>query len=143
MSEDLAISRTKVVPGRALDVKTARASGPGGQHVNRTESKVQLTLDPAEIPWLDEGTRLRMVALAGRNVDGEGRIFVVSQEHREQARNLEDARAKLVVLVTKALTRPKTRVATKPSKRAKARRVDEKKARSKTKAGRGRVSRDE
>lgn len=143
MTEDLPISRTKTIPGRALEVKTARASGPGGQHVNRTESKVQLTLDPAEIPWLDAGTRLRMTALAGRNVDGDGRIFVVSQEHREQGRNLEDARAKLVTLVTKALTRPKTRVATKPSKRAKARRVDEKKARSKTKSTRGRVSRDD
>jgi ribosome-associated protein len=142
MSEDLTISRTKVIPGRALEVKTARASGPGGQHVNRTESKVQLTLDPAEVPWLDPGTRLRMVALAGRNVDGAGRIYVVSQEHREQTRNLEDARAKLALLVGKALTRPKARIPTKPSKRAKARRVDEKKARSQTKAGRGRVRDD-
>jgi ribosome-associated protein len=143
MNEDLSISRTKLVPGKALEVKTARASGPGGQHVNRTESKVQLTLDPAEVPWLDEGTRLRMIALAGRNVDGEGRIYVVSQEHREQSRNLEDARTKLTELIQKALTRPKKRIATKPSKRQKAKRVDEKKARSKTKAGRGRVSRDD
>jgi ribosome-associated protein len=143
MSEDLPISRTKVIPGEALQVKTARASGPGGQHVNRTESKVQLTLDLAEIPWLDPGTRLRTIALAGRNVDGDDRIYVVSQEHREQSRNLEDARAKLATLLTKALVRPKTRVATKPSKRQKAKRVDEKKARSKTKAGRGRVSRDD
>jgi ribosome-associated protein len=143
MNEDLPISRTKVIPGRALDVKTARASGPGGQHVNRTESKVQLTLDPREVSWLEPGARLRMVALAGRNVDGEGRIHVVSQEHREQSRNLDDARTKLAELVTKALVRPKTRVATKPSKRAKARRVDEKKARGKTKATRGRVSRDD
>lgn len=143
MNEDLQVSRTKVVPGRALEVKTARASGPGGQHVNRTESKVQLTLNPAEIPWLDQGTRLRMLALAGRNVDSEGRIWVVSQEHREQGRNLEDARTKLQELLSKALTRPKTRVATKPSKRAKARRVDEKKARAKTKSTRGRVSRDD
>ncbi|HEX5661031.1 MAG TPA: hypothetical protein VFX59_27755 [Polyangiales bacterium] len=104
---------------------------------------MQLTLDPAQVPWLEPGTRLRMIALAGRNVDGDGRIYVVSQEHREQSRNLEDARTKLAELVTKALVRPKTRVATKPSKRAKARRVDEKKARAQTKAGRGRVSRDD
>lgn len=142
MSEDLSISRTRVIPGRALDVKTARASGPGGQHVNRTESKVQLTLDPAQVDWIDPGTRLRMVALAGRNVDSDGRIYVVSQEHREQTRNLEDARSKLATLISKALTRPKKRVATKPSKRQKAKRVDEKKLRSKTKAARGRVRDD-
>jgi ribosome-associated protein len=142
MSEDLTISRTRVVPGRALDVKTARASGPGGQHVNRTESKVQLTLDPSQVAWIDDGTRLRMTALAGRNVDSDGRIYVVSQEHREQTRNLEEARAKLAELIAKALTRPKKRVATKPSKRQKAKRVDEKKLRSKTKAARGRVRED-
>lgn len=141
--DDLSITRTKAIPGRALEVKTARASGPGGQHVNRTESKVQVTLDLAAIPWLDPGTRLRATALAGRNVDSAGRIYVVSQEHREQPRNLEDACAKLVALMQKALTRPKPRVATKPSKRQKAKRVDEKKARSKTKATRGRVGRDD
>jgi ribosome-associated protein len=142
MSDDLPIQRTRVVPGSALEVKTARASGPGGQHVNRTESKVQLTLDPALVPWIDPGTRLRMIALAGRNVDSDGRIHVVSQEHREQPRNLETAREKLAELIKKALLRPKARVATKPSKRQKAKRVDEKKLRSKTKAARGRVRDD-
>jgi ribosome-associated protein len=142
MSEDLVISRTRVISGRALEIKTARASGPGGQHVNRTESKVQLTLDPADVPWIDPGTRLRLTALAGRNVDGDGRVYVVSQEHREQARNLEDARSKLAAMISKALTRPKARVATKPSKRQKARRVDEKKARSQIKQNRGRVRDD-
>jgi ribosome-associated protein len=140
--DDLPISKTRVIPGQALDVKTARASGPGGQHVNRTESKVQLTIDPAQVPWIDAGTRLRMVALAGRNVDREGRIYVVSQEHREQPRNLDNARAKLVELITKALVRPKRRVATKPTRASKVRRVNEKKQRSETKATRGRVRED-
>lgn len=139
MSDDLPIHRTRIVPAQALEVKTARASGPGGQHVNRTESKVQLTLDPRRVPWLDDGTRLRIVALAGRNVDSEGRIFVISQEHREQPRNLESARQKLVEIITKALVRPKRRVPTKPSVRQKQKRVDEKKKRAQTKAGRGRV----
>ena len=142
MHDDLPIDRTHVVPGLALDVKTARASGPGGQHVNRTESKVQLTLDPSLVPWIDPGTRLRMIALAGRNVDRDGRVYVVSQEHREQPRNLESARQKLAELLQKALVRPKHRVATKPSKRQKARRLDDKRQRSETKAGRGRVRDD-
>ena len=97
---------------------------------------MQLTLDPALVPWIDEGTRLRIVALSGRNVDREGRVFVVSQESREQPRNLETAREKLAEIVKKALVRPKRRVATKPSRAQKARRVDAKKHRAKTKASR-------
>jgi ribosome-associated protein len=139
MSDDLPISKTRVIPAEALALKTARASGPGGQHVNRTESKVQLTLDPARVPWIDHGTRLRIIALAGRNVDRDGRIYVVSQEHREQPRNLETAREKLAEMVQKALVRPKRRIATKPSRAQKARRVDAKKQRSETKSQRRRV----
>lgn len=142
MSEDLPISRTRVIPAQALEVKTARASGPGGQHVNRTESKVQLTFDPRAVPWVDEGSRMRMIALAGRNVDRDGRIFVVSQEQRVQSQNLERAREKLLELVKKALERPKRRVATKPSRAQKARRLNEKKQRAETKAARTRVRDD-
>jgi ribosome-associated protein len=139
MSDDLPISKTRSVPAQALAVKTARASGPGGQHVNRTESKVQLTLDPQRVPWMDHGTRLRLIALAGRNVDSEGRVYVVSQEHREQPRNLELAREKLAEILQKALVRPKRRIATKPSKGQKARRLNEKKQRAETKDRRRRV----
>jgi ribosome-associated protein len=142
MAHDLPVSPRRIVPAAALSVKTSRAQGPGGQHVNRTETKVQLTLNPRAVAWIDEGTRLRIIALAGRNVDGEGCIFVVCQEHREQTRNLESAREKLAELIQRALTRPKRRVATKPSRAAKARRVDEKKQRAKTKAQRGRVRDD-
>jgi ribosome-associated protein len=143
MAEDLQLSRTRVIPGQALSVRTARASGPGGQHVNRTESKVQLRFDPRAVPWMDEGTRLRAISLAGRNVDSEGCILFVSQEHRDQAQNLETAREKLRALMLKALVRPKTRVATKPTRASKARRVDDKKRHAKTKQQRGRVSRDD
>lgn len=143
MAEDLPLSRTRVIPGAALSVRTARASGPGGQHVNRTETKVQLRFDPRAVPWLDERTRLRIVSLAGRNVDSDGCILFVSQEHRDQAQNLDASREKLRALVLKALVRPKLRIATKPSRAAKARRLNEKKQRSRTKADRGRVSRDD
>ena len=110
--------------------------------MNRTETKVQLQFDPNTVPWINEGTRLRIVALAGRNVDKEGKILITSQEHREQAQNLESAREKLKALVLKALVRPKRRIATKPTRASKARRVDEKKRRAQTKAGRGRVRDD-
>jgi len=143
MAEDLQLSRTRMLPGEALTVRTARASGPGGQHVNRTESKVHLAFDPRAVAWIDEGTRLRIIALAGRQVDSDGCIFITSQEHRDQPRNLESAREKLKALVLKALVRPKKRIATKPTRASKARRVDEKKRRAQTKVQRGRVGRDD
>lgn len=125
-----------------MTVKTARASGPGGQHVNRTETKVHLSFDPRAVPWIDEGTRLRIVALAGRNVDSEQRVLITSQEHRDQLQNLEASRDKLKQLVVKALVKPKRRVPTKPTKSSQRRRVDEKKKHAKTKATRGRVRED-
>ncbi len=143
MSEDLRIDAGRVLPGLSITYKTARASGPGGQHVNRTESKIQLTFDPRAVPWLDEGTRLRIVALSGRNVDSGGCILIVSQEHREQPRNLDNARAKLADLVQRALVRPKRRIATTPSKAAKRRRLNDKSKQSDKKQGRGRVSGDD
>lgn len=142
MTESITIQRTRIIPAAALEVKTARSSGPGGQHVNRTESKVQLSLDLTRVPWIDEGLRLRIIALAGRNVDRDGRVFVVSQTYREQPRNLESAREKLGKLVKKALARPKRRVATQPSKAQKARRLDEKRQRAQAKARRVRVQED-
>ncbi len=142
MTESITIQRTRIIPAAALEVKTARSSGPGGQHVNRTESKVQLSLDLTRVPWIDEGLRLRIIALAGRNVDRDGRVFVVSQTYREQPRNLESAREKLGELVKKALARPKRRVATRPSKAQKARRLDEKRQRAQAKARRVRVQED-
>jgi ribosome-associated protein len=142
MAEDLLISRTRVVPGQALTVRTARASGPGGQHVNRTESKVHLSFNPRAVAWIDDGTRLRIIALAGRQVDSEGCIFITSQEHRDQPQNLGNAREKLKTLILKALIRPKKRIATKPTRSSQRRRVDEKKRHSKTKEQRGRVRDD-
>jgi ribosome-associated protein len=142
MSEDLPVALGRVIPKEALKVKTARASGPGGQHVNRTESKVQLTFDPRAVSWIDEGTRLRVIALAGRNVDSDGCIHVACQEHREQDRNLNEARDKLQELVKKALVRPKRRIATKPSKAAKRRRLDDKRRTGEKKSRRGAVKDD-
>jgi ribosome-associated protein len=142
MADDLQISRTHVLPGQSMTVKTARASGPGGQHVNKTETKVHLNFDPRAVPWIDEGTRLRIVALAGRNVDSDECVLITSQEHRDQLQNLEASREKLKQLVLKALVKPKRRVPTKPTKSSQRRRVDEKKRNAKTKATRGRVRDD-
>lgn len=143
MADELRISRTHVLPGHCLSVKTARASGPGGQHVNRTETKVHLTFDPSAVEWLDDAARSRLITLAGRSVDSEGRIQITAQEHRDQLQNLDAAREKLRALVIKALVRPKKRVATKPTFGSKLRRLDAKKRDSKIKAGRSKVRGDD
>ncbi len=143
MPDDLGVDARHVLPAASMSWKYSRASGPGGQHVNRTESKVQLTFDPLAVPWMDTGTRLRIIALAGRNVDSAGCIMIVSQENREQPRNLESAREKLAELVRRALVRPKRRIATKPSKASKRRRLDDKRQQSDKKQGRGRVQGDD
>jgi ribosome-associated protein len=142
MPDDLQITPRHWVPGQALTVRTARASGPGGQHVNRTETKVHLRFDPADVAWLDASARARFYKLAGNSVDNDGCVYVISQEHRDKEQNLESARTKLKELLQRALIRPKRRIPTKPTRASKARRVDEKKHRAKTKAGRGKV-RDE
>jgi ribosome-associated protein len=142
MPDELSIDAARTIPAEALDVRTARASGPGGQHVNRTESKVQLRFDPRLVSWLDERARTRLYTLAGRSVDSEGRILIVSQEQRDQGQNLDRAREKLATLVRAALVRPKLRIATKPTRGSKERRIEGKKRRSDTKAGRGKVRDD-
>lgn len=140
--DDLEISKGRIIPGHALEVRTARASGPGGQNVNKTESKVQVYLDVSAITWLSAPARIRLLAMAGKSIDTDGRPYVVSQENRDQLRNVAEARQKLVALVERALIVPKKRVATKPTRGSKERRLGEKKRRSETKVSRGRVNSD-
>jgi ribosome-associated protein len=142
MSRELRIDDTHTIPARALSWTTARASGPGGQHVNRTESKVQLTLDPDQVFWLVGPVRERLLRSAGHQADGQGHITIASQEHREQSRNLEQARERLAELVRKALVRPKRRIATKPTKGSVRRRLDEKRRTSLKKTDRQRREED-
>ena len=143
MSEDLVISPTRVVPGSALRIKTARASGPGGQHVNRTESKVQLTFDPNAVSWLDSEVRERLYRLAGQCVNERGSILIVNQQSRDQARNLERARAKLTAWITRALIAPKDRISTRPTRASKERRLRDKQRRAAAKLNRARVRTEE
>jgi ribosome-associated protein len=109
-----------------------RASGPGGQNVNKVSSAVELryNLDTASLP---ESVKERVRKLAGRLVAQSGDLVITAQTHRSQERNRDEALKKLIDLLKKAAKRPKFRVATKPTKASKTRRLDSKAKRGETK----------
>jgi ribosome-associated protein len=137
--DDLRISSRVTLPSQDLSWSASRSSGPGGQNVNRVASKVDLRFDLDGTRALSPAVKARLRALAGNQLDKEGQVMITSQATREQARNLEDARDKLASLVRRALQPPKRRKKTRPSRRAKQRRLDAKKRRSEKKKYRGRV----
>lgn len=119
-----------IAPGIAFDPRElsesfVRSSGPGGQNVNKVSTAVQVRLD-LRGGGLPAGLRARAEALGGGRVTGDGVLVITAQRHRSQDRNREDALARVVALLRAAAVRPETRVATRPGKAAKRRRVDEK-----------------
>jgi ribosome-associated protein len=129
MSEAIVVTDTVRVPGRALTVRAVRASGPGGQNVNKVATKIDLRVDLDAIEGLSESARARLRGLASHRLDADGRLVITSQAERKQARNLEDARNKVRRLVRAALVRPRARVATRAPAGAGERRLDVKRRR--------------
>jgi ribosome-associated protein len=134
MLEAIVVRPGVVVPSEALSFKAVRASGPGGQNVNKVSSKVELRVDLSLVAGLDAPARSRLGALCATSLDAEGRLVVVSQLTRDQRRNLEDAREKVRVLVERAWVRPRPRRPTRPSRGSVERRLSDKRRRSETKA---------
>jgi ribosome-associated protein len=143
MSTPLVINDKLTVPGHDLEWSAVRASGPGGQNVNKVSSKIELSFDFEGSVAISDAVKARLRVVAKNSLDAEGRVHVTSQKTRDQSKNLSDAREKLREIVAAALVVPKKRKPTKPSKGAKVRRLTAKKKVGAKKAARRPPRRDD
>jgi len=131
-----------ILPARDLQYQFIRASGPGGQNVNKVASAVQLRFDLAGTQALPEDVKARLRALAGSRVTADGALLIAARSHRTQEANRRDALARLMQLIARARVVPKTRRPTAPTFAARRRRADDKRRRQQTKRLRARVADD-
>lgn len=134
----LIVSHSISVPESELVERFLRADGPGGQHVNRTESAVELRFDVVHSPSLPEAIRERLLARRDRRLTGDGVLVIQGRRFRDQGRNRDDVRERLVEIIRDVLIPPKKRLATKPTRASKERRLVGKQQRGKTKQNRSR-----
>ena len=130
-----------IVPEEALSERFLAATGPGGQNVNKVATACQLRVDVFKL-GLNPDAYERLKAIAGSKMTSSGELIITARRFRTQEANREDARRRLAEMIAEAHVVERKRKPTRPSKAAKARRVDEKKGRSAVKAGRGRVRLD-
>jgi ribosome-associated protein len=134
----LTVTPTIAIPDAELIERFTRADGPGGQHVNRTESAVELRFDVSSSPSLPEEVRARLLARRDRRMTDAGVLVIQARRFRDQARNREDARDRLADIVREATVVAKKRVATKPTRASRERRLTGKTQRGQVKRTRSR-----
>ena len=139
----LEITPALAIPLAELEYRASRSGGPGGQHVNTSSTRVEVWWDVAGSPSLSDDQRARLLTRLATRLDGAGWLRVVSSGTRSQLRNREQATERLGELVAKALVVPKQRKPTRPSRAAKAARLEAKRRRSATKRERRRGSEEE
>jgi ribosome-associated protein len=135
----LEITPTLVIDDAEIEERFVRASGPGGQNVNKVATAVQLRFDVARSPSIDEAMRERLRAIAGSRLTDDGVLVIDARRHRTQAQNREDARERLIEILRRAATPPRRRRKTRPPVASKERRIETKRRRAETKAARGRI----
>jgi ribosome-associated protein len=139
----LEISPSLVVPDSELSMTFVRASGPGGQNVNKVASAVQLRFNLADSTVLDHRVKVRLSALAGRRLTDDGSILIIARNHRTQEHNRREAFERLADLINRALVVPKVRKATRPTRASKERRLEHKSRNQRTKQLRKNIRSDD
>jgi len=135
--DPIQITDAIAIDEREIEQKFIRASGPGGQNINKVATAVQLRFDVANSPSLPAAVRERLMGLAGRRITADGVLVIEAQRFRTQVRNRQDAIERLIALIRKAAEKPKPRRKTRPTRRSKERRLEGKRQRGETKRTRG------
>ena len=121
-----------------IEIRQVKASGPGGQHVNKTSSAIELRFDVENSPSLAPDVKARLTKIAGSRMTLEGELLIFAQSHRSQEMNRQDAIGRLIALIQRAAEAPRPRKKTRPTKASKERRLASKSRRAEVKSMRGR-----